>query len=79
MKLIETGSPEELEDWAHLGPSGRGLRSRGRRDGGGEGKVKGQQRRRGGKGRKHTARVSDSRQSSYQIGNHRRNGWMKLL
>lgn len=23
------GSPEDFEDWAHLGPSGRGLRRRG--------------------------------------------------
>lgn len=29
--MTEMGSPEDFEDWAHLGPSGRGLRSRGRR------------------------------------------------
>lgn len=40
-----------FEEWAHLGPSGRGLRSSGRRKRGGEeaGKVKGQQKSRGGK------------------------------
>lgn len=29
--MTEMGSPEDFEDWAHLGPSGRGLKSRGRR------------------------------------------------
>lgn len=41
-------SPEDFGDWAHLGPSGRGLRSRRRRKRGGEEveKVKEQQGRR---------------------------------
>lgn len=59
--MTEMGSPEDFEDWAHLGPSGRGLRSRGRRGRRGGGGGKGGS----GKGRKQTARVSDSRQSSY--------------
>lgn len=37
--MTEMGSPEDSEDRAHLGPSGRGLRSRGRRRRRGSGRA----------------------------------------
>lgn len=39
------GSPEDFEDWAHLGPSGRGLRRRGS----GKGQRAGEEGREGNK------------------------------
>lgn len=58
-------SPEDSEDQAHLGPSGRGLRSRGRRNEERERKWKGS--RGGEKGRKQTAQVSNSRHIKLEI------------
>lgn len=61
------GSPEDFKDRAHLGPSGSGLRSRGRRTTGERGEEMEIKQR---NGRKQTARVSDSGQSLYKTGNH---------